>query len=67
MAKNYTPTPRAKEMFLVIEKYLSGNLSRKEFCQQQGIRCSILKWWIDKYRQVNGISKHSIIEEIYPH
>jgi len=54
MSTDHTLTPRAKQMFLVIENYLNSQLSRKVFCQQQGITYSTLQWWLTKYRQANS-------------
>ena len=59
MSKNNTPTRRAREMFRVIEQFLSSNQSRQEFCQRHGIRYSTLHWWLGQYRQRNGQSQHN--------
>ena len=59
MLKRNTQTRRAKEMFRVIEHFLSSNLSRTEFCKQQGIRYSTNQLWLSQYRQRNGLSKQN--------
>jgi hypothetical protein len=52
-----TTTPRAKEMFGIIEKYLTSGLRQKEFCRQENIAYSTFHWWLAQYRRVNGKNK----------
>jgi len=56
MAQKTSLTPRAQEMFALIEKYLAGGTSRKEFCKQESITCSTLQWWLGQYRRSNVLT-----------
>jgi len=44
-------TPRAQEMYLLIEKYFTTDLNQKTFCKQEGIAYSTFHWWLAQYRQ----------------
>ena len=44
-------TPRAQEMYLLIEKYFTTDLTQKAFCKQEGIAYSTFHWWLGQYRQ----------------
>ena len=46
-------TPRAREMYAVIEKYSKSDLSQKEFCEQHGITYSTFHWWRHQYKKHN--------------
>ena len=43
-------SPRAQEMYTLIEKYFTTNLNQKTFCEQQGITYSTFHWWLSKYK-----------------
>ena len=53
MAASPKLTSRAKEMYSIIEKYLSlnGKITQKAFSQQQGIPLSTFQWWLKQYRE----------------
>lgn len=53
MAASAKLTPRAKEMYPIIKKYLSlnGNITQKAFSQQKGIPLSTFQWWLRQYRE----------------
>ena len=40
-------------MFPVNKEYFSSNLSRSQFCSQQGIKPYILQYWLKKYKSTN--------------
>ena len=44
-------TPRAQEMYLLIEKYFTTDLNQKTFCKQEDIAYSTFHWWLAQYRQ----------------
>lgn len=44
-------TARARQMYSLIEEYFASNLSRKIFCEREGITYSTFQWWLGKYRQ----------------
>ena len=53
MASRSILTPRARKMYLIIEKYLSrnGKITQKAFSQQEGIPLSTFQWWLKQYRE----------------
>lgn len=53
MAASPKLTPRAKEMYPIIKKYLSlnGKITQKAFSQQQGVPLSTFQWWLQQYRE----------------
>lgn len=65
-------------MFDLIESCLSSGLTKREFCQQQGIKLSLFYYWQKRYRQhqeadagflpvqINGRQGASDIEIVYP-
>jgi len=38
-------------MYPVVEFYLSGELSQKEFCQQNDLTLSVFNYWLKRYRK----------------
>lgn len=44
-------TERSAEMRRVLEEYVAGGLSRREFCQQRGIALTTFDYW----RRVHGV------------
>ena len=53
-------TARARQMYTLIEKYFLSNLSRKVFCEREGITYSTFQWWLGQYRQKeSGRATHS--------
>lgn len=60
MAQKTSLTPRAQEMFALIEKYLAGGTSRKEFCKQESIPLSTLQWWLGQYRRTSHTKTESV-------
>jgi hypothetical protein len=56
MSTNNKLTPRAKQMFPLIEKFLVSEVTQQRFCQQQDIRLSTFQWWLHQYRKVNKIA-----------
>ena len=55
MSTNNKLTPRAKQMFPLIEKFLVSGFTQKKFCQQQGITLSTFQWWVSQYRKIKNI------------
>lgn len=47
---------RAPEMYSLIEKYFTINLTRRAFCKQQGIACSTLHLWLHRYKTAGAAS-----------
>ncbi|GEM_PF-1284425 len=47
-------TPRAQEMFGVVEQYLCSGLTQRDFCQQAGIAFTTLQYWLKRYRTHPG-------------
>ena len=60
MAQKTSHTPRAQEMFALVEKYLASGSSRKEFCKQESIPLSTLQWWLGQYRRTNHTKAGSV-------
>ena len=50
MARTSQLTPRAEQMFALVEKYLTSDLTQKAFCQQESITYSTFHWWLHQYR-----------------
>lgn len=42
---------RAREMFPVIERFHSSQLTQKSFCEAEGIALSTLQYWISLYKK----------------
>ena len=62
-------TPRALEMFAVIEKYQAGGLRQKAFCRQEKLKYPTFQYWLKKYRQAqaNPPKASTVIDEsIHP-
>jgi len=69
---------RKQEMFALIESSINSGLTKKAFCQQQGIKLSLFYYWQKRYRQqqeedagflpvqISGRSGAGDIEIIYP-
>lgn len=69
---------RKQEMFDLIESSINSGLTKKAFCQQQGIKLSLFYYWQKRYRQqqeedagflpvqINGHSGTGDIEIFYP-
>ena len=51
-------TARAREMYAIIEKYLSrsSSITQKTFCEQEGIPLTTFQWWLVRYRKQNRLS-----------
>jgi hypothetical protein len=51
-------TPRAREMYALIEQYLSrpSATTQKAFCEAEGIPLSTFQWWFGKYREAKDSS-----------
>lgn len=39
------------EMYPVVERWLASPLSKKDFCQQEGLPLSVLGYWITRYNR----------------
>ena len=50
MTRTSRLTPRAEQMFALVEKYLTSGLTQKAFCQQESITYSTFHWWVHQYR-----------------
>jgi len=48
---NDPANPRAKEMFASITKYLSSELTQKQFCQKENLAYSTFQKWLQIYRK----------------
>lgn len=44
-------TPRARQMFALIEKFEHSGMTRNEFCKQESVTYSTFQWWHGQYRQ----------------
>lgn len=46
-------TPRAREMYPIIQRYLSvsSEMTQKAFCDREGISYSTFQWWLPHFRQ----------------
>lgn len=51
MRRHGEMTARARQMYSLVERYFSSNLSRKVFCEREGITYSTFQWWLGQYRQ----------------
>ena len=47
-------TPRAQEMYELIEKYFESGLQQRTFCNQIGINLTTFQKWLYYYRKDNG-------------
>lgn len=52
-----TVIERRQTRFALIEKYLAGGLTQKQFCQQQQLAYSTFQFWLKKYRQIKPGAK----------
>ena len=59
MSQHKEFTPRACEMYSLIEKYFTTNLTQRTFCEQQGIAYSTFHWWLHRYKTDNAASLSS--------
>ena len=57
-------TARASQMYSIIEKYFASNLSRKTFCEREGITYSTFQWWLGKYRQHQSGNDNQTTQQI---
>lgn len=51
MEQEKSLTVRAQQMYALIEKYLSGELTQKQFCQHQSLPFSTFAYWLRHYRR----------------
>lgn len=51
MEQEKSLTLRAQQMYALIEKYLSGELTQKQFCQHQSLPFSTFAYWLRRYRR----------------
>lgn len=51
MSQQKNLTPRAKEMFAMIERSFKSDLSQKAFCEQHSIKYSTFHWWRQQYKK----------------
>jgi hypothetical protein len=42
---------KRERMFSLVEQYMNGNQTRKDFCQEHGINLNTFSYWQRKYRQ----------------
>ena len=62
-------TPRAQEMYSLIEKYFTTDLNQKTFCKQEGIAYSTFHWWLAQYRQnrsAQAVSNNKNADDFLP-
>jgi len=57
MAKK-TVIERRQTRFALIEKYLAGRLTQKQFCQQENLAYATFQFWLKKYRQIKSGAKN---------
>jgi len=43
--------PRAQQMYPLMEKYLSSQLTQRQFCQQEALSMSTFLYWLKRYRR----------------
>ena len=43
-----------KEMFPLVEEWLTSGLTQKEFGQRNGLALHIMPYWVARYRKVHG-------------
>lgn len=57
-------------MYPLVERYLQGHQTQKAFCREHGLSCSVLNYWLAKYRRQTtpaaGASERSAFVEITP-
>jgi transposase-like protein len=51
------PTDRRTEMRRVVEEFLSGGLTRREFCSQRGIALTTFDYWRSQFRSKSRLVK----------
>ncbi len=66
MVKSFL-TPRAEQMYPLIERYLASELTQKQFCQQEGFSRSTFLCWLKKYRRHQQSNAHPSCEFIPLH
>ncbi|MDX1580673.1 MAG: hypothetical protein R3360_03510 [Alphaproteobacteria bacterium] len=56
MAANFNSslTARGREMYSVIEQYLSSGLKQGVFCENHGIAYTTFQYWLSRYRADKG-------------
>lgn len=54
MSDSNSLTPRARQMFTMVEKFLASGQPRKAFCQQEGLVLTTFAWWFKQYRQAQN-------------
>ncbi len=66
MAKS-SLTPRAQQMYPLIERCLASEPTQKQFCQQEGFSRSTFLYWLKKYRRHQQSDAHPSCEFIPLH
>ena len=51
-----------QRMFSVVARYEASGLSRKKFCDREGMPVYLLKYWCDKKRKAKAESNASFVE-----
>jgi transposase len=54
MQSNIMLTPRAREMYSLIEQYRTSDLKQRAFCEETGIAYSTFQYWLKRYRTDKG-------------
>ena len=57
MEQRHRKPADAREMFAVIEKYLTSALSQIAFCKQEGLPYSRFNYWLKQYRLREALSQ----------
>ena len=59
MEQRHRKQAHAREMFAVIEKYLTSALSQITFCKQEGLAYSRFNYWLKQYRLREALSRQA--------
>lgn len=59
MEQRHRKPADAREMFAVIEKYLTSGLSQIAFCKQAGLPYSRFNYWLKQYRLREALSQQA--------
>lgn len=60
MEQHHRQQAHAREMFAVIERYLTNTLSQIAFCRQEGLAYSKFNYWLKQYRLREALAVQAV-------
>ncbi len=60
----YSTRRTSDQMFLLVERYESGDQSKKDFCAQHGLNLGTFHYWMKKYKEQKSIQSTGSFQQI---